>query len=303
MSNNLEKICIVTGASGFIGNFLIEKLVIDNWNVHCIIRNDFNTKYKDKISLHYYDGSIKSVIDAFSKSKPIIVFHLASLFLVNHKPNDIEQLIDSNIKYGSYILEAMKLSNCLNLINVGSSWQNYNKDEYNPVNLYASTKEAFEKLIKFYVEAYNFKVITLRIFDTYGPGDKRNKILNLLKKQIQSLFPLKMSRGNQKINLVHVSDVIEAFTIAAKRLLEKAVNNNEIYSIKSELEISLKDLVLLINSINNTSLKIEWGGLDYKDREVMEPLYYYPTLPKWNAKINLNDGLRNFFKERFNEKK
>jgi nucleoside-diphosphate-sugar epimerase len=302
MSKDQERVCLVTGASGFIGNFLIEKLVIDGWNVHCLIRNEFHTKYQDKISLHYYDGSIKSVIGAFSKSKPKIVFHLASLFLVNHKSNDVEQLIDSNIKYGSYILEAMKFSKCLNLINVGSSWQNYHKVEYNPVNLYASTKEAFEKLIKFYVEAYNFNVITLRLFDTYGPGDKRNKILNLLKKQIELLPPLKMSPGNQKINLVHVSDVVEAFTIAANRLLDKAVNTNEIYSIKSELEISLKDLVSLINSINNTSLNIEWGSLDYRDREVMEPLCYYPCLPQWKPKINLNDGLRSFFKESLDEK-
>jgi nucleoside-diphosphate-sugar epimerase len=296
MSDKLEKSCLVTGATGFIGKSLIKRLACDGWNVHCIIRKDLNFKYEDKVSLHYYDGSIKSVIDAFSESNPKIVFHLASLFLVNHKPNDIEQLIDSNIKYGSYILEAMKMSKCLNLINAGSSWQNYNKDEYNPVNLYASTKEAFEKIIKFYVEAYNFNVITLRIFDTYGAGDERNKILNLLKKQIGSLSQLKMSPGNQKINLVHVSDVIEAFTIAANRLLEKALNNNEIYSIKSELEISLKDLVLLINNISNTKVKIEWGGLDYRDREVMEPLCYYPSLPNWDAKINLNDGLRDFLK-------
>jgi nucleoside-diphosphate-sugar epimerase len=197
----------------------------------------------------------------------------------------------------------MKLSKCLNLINVGSSWQNYNKDEYNPVNLYASTKEAFEKIIKFYVEASNFSVITLRLFDTYGVGDKRNKILNLLHKQIRSSFPLKMSPGNQKINLVHVSDVIEAFAIAANRLLEKPLKNNEIYSIKSKKEISLKDLVLLINSITNTDIKIDWGGLDYRDREVMEPLCYYPTLPSWEPKINLNDGLKIFFNDYINEKK
>jgi nucleoside-diphosphate-sugar epimerase len=303
MSEKKDKSCLLTGASGFIGGFLIGKLISNGWNVHCVIRKKSSIKYQDKVIYHFYDESIESVIDAFSKSKPKIVFHLASLFIVNHKPNDITHLIDSNIKYGSYILEAMKLSKCSNLINVGSSWQNYNKDEYNPVNLYASTKEAYEKIIKFYVEAYSFNVITLRIFDTYGFGDKRNKVLNLLLNQLGTLTPLKMSPGAQKINLVHVSDVAEAFIIAANRLLKRSKNKNEVFSIKSEVEYSLKDLVLLINNINNIELKIEWGGLDYRDREVMEPLCLYPSLPNWKPKVNLCDGLKYFFEESLSEQK
>ncbi|WDC83286.1 NAD(P)-dependent oxidoreductase [Caloramator sp. mosi_1] len=115
------------------------------------------------------------MINYFLKHKFDAIFHLASLFIAEHDSNQIDDLLKSNIIFGTHILEAMKYGNVKNMVNIGTYWQHYKNEEYNPVCLYAASKEAFEKIIEFYIQVENIKVITLKLYDIYGINDKRKK--------------------------------------------------------------------------------------------------------------------------------
>ena len=172
----------VTGATGFIGKRLASKLITEGWEVHILVRESSKILKEANISqmhIHVHDGSIGNLIDIIGTVKPSIVFHLASSFIAQHESKDVNELILSNILFPSQLLEAMNIAGVKGLINTGTSWQNYQSKAYDPVCLYAATKEAFEALIKYYENAHQFKVITLKLFDTYGPGDNRKKIFSL----------------------------------------------------------------------------------------------------------------------------
>jgi len=286
---------IVTGATGFVGSHLSRKLVELGYNVHIISRPSSTYEnletIKDKIDIFEYNQNMTELINYFKIVDADIVFHLASLFISEHKSDEIDDLINSNIKFGTHILEAMSKSDTYNLINTGTSWQHYKNEEYNPVNLYAATKQAFEDIIEYYVKALDFNVITLKLFDTYAEDDNRDKLINLLGKFAKEKKKLKMSPGEQKIDLVHVDDVVDAFISSYDLIKEKEISHNK-YAVSSGQEIKLKNLIELYEEVTGNEILVEWGGRPYRKREVMELWRNFNKLPNWEAKISLKEGIK-----------
>lgn len=293
----MQKI-LITGATGFIGMNLAKKFIQDNFEVHIIARPSSNLKLlkniKNNLQIHLYDGTIHSLIHIFEKVKPRIVFHLASLFIAQHTVDDIDKLIASNILFGAQLIEAMLKNEVYYLINTGTSWQHYKNKDYSPVCLYAATKEAFDKILQFYIETTPLKVITLKLFDTYGPNDSRGKLMNFLKNNSNEQKLLKMSPGEQLIDLVYIDDVVNAFVLAGQRILKNNSKKMESFAVSSGSLISLKELVKLFENISGTKLYIKWGGRPYRDREVMLPWNTGKHLPGWSAKVSLKEGLSKF---------
>lgn len=288
----------LTGATGFIGSSLAKRLVSEGHELSIIVRPDSKLAVLEEclacIRVHIYDGSYESLRLALEISKPEVVCHIASLFLAQHAPNDVARLIESNINFPTQLVEAMSQLGIKHLINTGTSWQHFENQAYSPVNLYAATKQAFEALLTYYAEAHSFKIITLKLFDTYGPGDTRPKLFSLLRKAARTGEPLHMSPGDQLLDLVYIDDVINAFCEAINQLiLDSGQSYYEAYAISNyPALISLKSLASLYQKIIKKNININWGRLPYRKREVMIP--WNPKnyiLPNWKPIFDLNTGL------------
>lgn len=287
---------LITGATGYIGSNLTRRLVNEDNNVSIIIRS--NSKLNlikdivDKINIHVHDGTTEGMMKILEKVQPDIVFHLASKFISKHKSEDIKPLIESNILFGTQLIEAMSKNNIKYLINTGTAWQHYKNCNYNPVCLYAATKQAFEDILKYYIEVEELKVITLKLFDTYGPNDRRPKIMNLLNRISGSKEELLMSPGQQYLDLVYIDDVIEAFLRAGSIIRASIDIKQESYVVSSGKPIKLKDLVEIFEKISGRKLNVKWGGLPYRNREVMYPWDKGRTLEGWKPRISIEDGIK-----------
>lgn len=288
-------IALITGATGFIGSNLVRRMVSDGWEVHIIVRPNSDLAILgscvDKTGVHTYDGSTSDLIEIVKTTSPDIVIHLASLFLAQHTTDDVLSLIQSNILFASQLLEAMDANGVRIIINTGTAWQHYEDADYNPVCLYAATKQAFEAILEFYVEARDFSAITLQLNDTYGPMDPRSKLFSLLRKAGRSQEALQMSAGEQLIDIVYIDDVIAAFLLAAGRLVNANSKAHAIYSVTSSRPIKLKDLVEKYRKITGSTLAVEWGARPYRPREVMVPWSRGQTLPHWVATTPLDEGI------------
>ncbi len=287
-------IAMVTGATGFVGSHLVRKLVREGWQVHIISRatSIFPTAPEFiEVVNHEYDGCTQRMVDIVAQAKPDVVFHLASKTQSEHQPADVESLIQSNVLFGSQLLEAMKINGIDKFVNTGTFWQHYNNEDYNPVCLYAATKQAFEALLEYYVQACGIKAITLELFDNYSTDDPRPKLFNLLNKAAASGESLAMSPGEQMIDLVHIEDVVDAYLIAAQCLLEGSVANHETYAVSSGQALSLKKLVQLYEDVTGQTVVVNWGGRAYRQREVMMPWNRGKQLPGWNPKVTIKMGI------------
>lgn len=140
-------------------------------------------------------------------------------------------------------------------------------------------------------------MITLKLFDTYGPRDPRNKLVNLLLKTARDGTSLSMSPGEQYIDIVHVDDVVAAYLTAAERLQDGLVKKNESYGVASGKPIRLRDLVDLIGRVSGSRINVDWGGRPYRPREVMQQWSGYRPLPNWVPRITLAAGLRDLWLE------
>lgn len=285
----------ITGATGFIGSHLVNGLVKENHDVSILCRKNSNlnslNSVINKISVYRCDDNINEIINAFNEFKPACVIHLAAFFKADHKKDDVYKFIDSNIKYPSIILEAMDRCGIKNFINTGTAWQHYNNEEYNPVCLYAATKESFEKIIDYYTNALSFKCITLKLFDTYGENDNRGKLISILKKCAESNIELNMTEGNCKIDLTHVDDIVNGF-IKALEYIEYIESGSHVkYALCTERLLSLRDVIRIFEAKTGYKLKVNWGSREYRKREVMEPWNKYEILPNWKSEISFEEGI------------
>lgn len=285
---------LVTGATGYIGSNLVKHLVTQGWEVHIVTRTESDLRLLepllDALTIHEHDGTAQGMIDLVGCARPDFVYHLASLFLGQHTAAQVDSLILSNVLFSAQLAEAMVRHGVKYLINTGTSWQHHNNEDYNPVNLYAATKQAFEDILKYYVEAANLKVTTLALFDTYGPADPRNKLISMLWKTALSQEPIAMSAGEQLIDLVYIDDVIDAFMVATSGIESQQPGHCR-YGISSGSPVILRDLVNSFTNATGLRVPITWGGRPYRPREVMIPWASYSVLPGWNPRVAFEYGI------------
>jgi nucleoside-diphosphate-sugar epimerase len=291
---------LITGGTGFIGANLVKRLISEGLNVHIIVRPTSELEQLNDvvnlIHIHIYDGSIESLLKIFELSRPNIVLHLASLFLAQHTPCDITPMIQSNLIFATQLVEAMVVNKVYKLINTGTSWQHYENKDYSPVCLYAATKQAFEAILQFYLETTSMQAITLKLFDSYGADDPRQKLFSLLEKVAYRQEILAMSPGNQQINLVYIEDIINAYCVAIDKLTTGLNSSHESYAVGSNVQLSLKEVVCIYEEEIGYKLPIAWGDRAYRDREVMEPWNRGISIEGWKPQVNIREGIRKIIK-------
>lgn len=284
---------LVTGATGFIGTNLTRELRKEH---NLFILGQFE-RDPEKLNLPGYimTDDIPALADYIREKQIEGIIHLASLYLTVHQPEQIKDLVSSNVFFGTAVLEAASLAGCVKwFLNTGSIWQNYNTKgmEYNPVNLYAATKQAFIDMSKYYTDVFGIRFCTLKLCDTYGPNDTRRKIFKLFKDYSESGDVLKMSPGEQLIDLLYISDIVEGFKHLAMLLASNEIIDDE-YVLSSGKQIPLRELASIYQRVSGRDIKIEWGGLPYRKREVMKP-WKGKVLRGWSAKVSLEEGIRLF---------
>jgi nucleoside-diphosphate-sugar epimerase len=231
-------------------------------------------------------------LSALESSKPDVVVHLASAVVIEHT-DSIDSIIESNIRFPTLLLDAMIETGSKRLINTGTSWQHFNdKLTYDPVNLYAASKQAFADIAVYYERAHLLRLRTLKLFDVYGSRDDRRKLIPLLLNVRLTGEPLDLSPGEQIVDLVHVEDVARAYLAVAEHLMAQTEPDNAEYMVRSGELVSIRELVAMIERVGERPLPVKWGGRKYRAREVMKPSSLVSPVPGWRPHISLESGLR-----------
>lgn len=286
---------LISGATGFIGKNLVKRLIEKNHNVCAIVRNSTNTNPLDKdVKVFFFNDNIADLISFIRDEKIDGVIHLASLVLTTHKTEDVRGLIDSNVFLPTAILEAAIQCKTPWFINTGTIWQHYKNKKYSPVNLYAATKQAFESIAKYYTETTTINFVTVEPCDNFGPFDTRPKIFNLLLKISKDKEALSMSPGEQLLDISYIDNIIDGYMQMIK-LLSKDTEKKlcgKTFVINSDKRISLKRFVELFEKISKTKLNINWGGKEYRPREVMIPWEKGVRIPGWKPLVSTENGIK-----------
>lgn len=234
------KTVLVTGAAGFIGSFLSERLLSDFKNIRVIgfdsVNDYYDIRLKEsrlkKLQKHENFIFIKAnladkdkVNEVFCKYSPQIVVNLAAQAGVRYSITNPDAYIESNIIGFYNILEACRHSYddgatpVEHLVYASSSsvyGSNkkvpYNTDDKvdNPVSLYAATKKSDELMAHAYSKLYNIPSTGLRFFTVYGPAGRPDMAYfgftdKLLRGETIRIF----NYGNCKRDFTYIDDIVE----------------------------------------------------------------------------------------------
>lgn len=234
------KTVLVTGAAGFIGSFLSERLLSDFEDIRVIGFDSVNDYYDirlkesrlEKLQKHENFTFIKAnladkdkVNEVFCKYSPQIVVNLAAQAGVRYSITNPDAYIESNIIGFYNILEACRHSYddgatpVEHLVYASSSsvyGSNkkvpYNTDDKvdNPVSLYAATKKSDELMAHAYSKLYNIPSTGLRFFTVYGPAGRPDMAYfgftdKLLRGETIRVF----NYGNCKRDFTYINDIVE----------------------------------------------------------------------------------------------
>jgi nucleoside-diphosphate-sugar epimerase len=287
---------LITGATGFVGKNLIQKMKREH-DLHILVRPNSNWADLGISNVFEFSDNTAQLAEYLKEKHIDGIIHLASLYIAEHKTEQVKDIVISNVYLGTALLEACKIAGTKWFLNTGTIWQNYNapdySDEYHPVNLYSASKQAFMTMAQYYTETTDIRFCTLKLCDTYGPNDTRSKIFALFHQIAKSGDVLQMSPGNQKLDILHIDDVINGFLTMVNLL----ATNKEIldeYVLTSYSHISLKEIAETFTKVTGQNINVNWGGRLYRIREVIKPWKGTPV-PKWMPIINIEKGIKSLY--------
>ncbi len=269
---------LITGATGFIGSHLTRRLIQAGFAVGIIKRENSNTwRIKDLVDrIAAYDVDLRdthAISKAVSHFSPDAIIHLATYYTVEHKPQEISLMIDTNVLGTVNLLESAKESMVELFVNTSSCFV-YRESkaklkenaDLNPLNLYALTKIQAEQAFNFYAEKYGLRAVTFRLFPPYGPADHERRLIPYVIKSLSEGRELKLTSGGQRWDFVYVEEIVEAYLklLSVSKLLQK----HEIFNIGTGNAVSVREVVSRIKGITDSKLEPEWGAIPHRKNEV-----------------------------------
>ncbi len=295
---------LLTGATGFVGGHLAATLVGQGVEVVALTRPGSTRPLSPGVTAVRVPATAAALESAVRAARPDVCAHLATLFLAQHRPEDVVPLIEANLVLGTRLAEALAAVGDVPLVDVGTVWQHVGGAGYCPANLYAATKQAMADLLTAYALRHGLPVVRLTLTDTYGPRDPRRRLLPALVEAAAERTPVELSSGHQLVDLVHIADVVRAFDAVMRRVgdahdpLVPASDGSTRFGVSSGAPVSIRDLVATLDSVSPHPVDARWGARPDRPLEMREPWDAGPPVPGWSPSVALADGLAELVAER-----
>lgn len=316
---------LVTGAAGFIGNFVAERLCMMGHKV--IGLDNLNDYYDPQLKLarlkrieHFANFKFvkidladrQGVADLFAAEKFERVIHLAAQAGVRHSIENPMAYIDSNLVGMATILEGCRHNKVGHLVYASSSsvygankkipFSEEDRVDY-PVSLYAATKKANELMAHTYSHLYSLPTTGLRFFTVYGPWGRPDMAPFLFTEAIDNDKPIKVfNNGNMQRDFTYIDDIVEGIIRIQEHIPSTDCDNisegsgfYQLFNIGNSTPVQLENF---INSIETAlGKKARKLYLPIQSGDVMTT---YADINNLNTKIDfkpqtdIQDGVNKF---------
>lgn len=253
---------LVTGATGFIGSHLTERLTKEGHKVKALIRNSESENKARKETINLLERlnveiCFGNLLDKNSLKNAVknvdVIFHLAAIarpmaipkkayFKINEEgtKNLLEEACkNKKIKKIVIMSSVSAVGTARNGVAVNE------KTECNPVDTYGWSKLAGEKVAFSYFKEYKLPIVLLRPPMVFGPRDF--EMLKLFKTISKGIFPIRSN--NKGMEFLYVENLVEACLCALKE-----GKNGEIYNISNGEHYSINDIIHAVEKANNKKI-------------------------------------------------
>ncbi len=304
---------LVTGAAGFIGSHLCQKLLEENKKVigidnldpyYDVTIKENNLKLLAHPNFQFFQTSILDLVEMkkiFEQTKPQIIVHLAAKAGVRPSLLNPAAYEQTNILGTMNLLKLAHQYNIQKFISASSSSvYGENKkipfsetDEVNdPMSVYAATKRAGELLCKTYNHLYGIPMVCLRFFTVYGPRGRPDMAVYKFTKNIHEGKPIDVfGDGSMQRDYTYVDDIVQGIQGA----MDYSKTPFEIFNLGNNKPNTINQLVSCIEQSLEKKAKINYLPLQAGDvpitcadiSKAQKYLHFTPKTP-------LKEGIEHF---------
>lgn len=299
---------LVTGAGGFIGSHLAERLVALGADVRALVRYTSSGHWgwleQSPVKAHM-EVVLGDVRDFFSVREAIrgadVVFHLAALIGIPYSYQAPQSYLHTNVEGTLNVLQAARELETSRVVFTSTS-EVYGSARYVPIDEkhplqaqspYSASKIAADKLAESYYLSFGLPVTIARPFNTYGPRQSSRAVIPTIISQALSGSEIRLGSLLPTRDFNFVSDTVEGFvsTMSTGRAI------GEVMNFGSGTEVSIQDLIRKIEKLLGKDLRVvgEQARIRPEDSEVQR-LCANSTAARellgWAPRVSLEDGLR-----------
>lgn len=301
---------LVTGAGGFIGSHLAERLVALGAEVAAFVRYNAAGRrglldalpLPDQQKIEIIAGDLldyDSVAQAASGRD--IIFHLAAIIAIPISYARPSLVIDNNVRSTMNVLQAARGSGAKRIVLTSSSEvygtaQRVPIDESHPLEAqspYAASKIACDKIAQSYHLSYSLPLVTLRPFNTFGPRQSARAIIPTIITQALTQNRIFLGATHPTRDFNFVSDTVEGFI----KIAEKPGIEGQVFHIGSGREISIGELADRITKLIGKDTQVIFDATRIRpEASEVNRLICDASRAKaelgWEPQVSLDEGLR-----------
>ena len=308
MSNTGEKV-LVTGAGGFIGSHLVERLVQEGMRVRALVhynaRNDWGMlELLPKHVLSDVEVVPGNVQDPFSVNSAVkgceVIYHLSSLIAIPYSYVAPQSYVTVNVLGAVNVMQAARQHSVRRVVHTSTS-ECYGTARYVPIDEqhplqgqspYSASKIGADMLAESYWRSFRLPVSILRPFNTFGPRQSARAVIPTIVSQALSGDEVRIGSLTPTRDLNYVDDVVDAFVRAGSH--PEAVGR--VINVGSGREISIGDLATLILKLTKSKAIVitDQQRIRPENSEVERLLCNADQarkLLKWTPRVSLEEGL------------
>lgn len=273
---------LITGASGFIGKALSNKLTSIGFNVI-----KFNSSYGDIAHFNF--------VNEFSNIKINHIFHLAAKTFVPDSWINPLKFYETSVLGTGNILEFCK---CRNIPLTFISAYIYGEPEQLPIrencklnanNPYAHSKLLAEEMCQFYSENFNIKIVIARPFNIYGKHQNEKFLIPYILKQVLQNEEIKVKDLHPKRDYLYLDDLVDGLIQTMN-----CNNNFSIFNFGSGYSLSVEDIIQKIQEIVGSNKKVIAENIQRKN-EIMNVVADITKAQEelgWRPRISFQEGIK-----------
>lgn len=291
---------LVTGATGFVGSHLVDRLVEKGHEVAIFCRPTSNkwrisAKLPHVVSIEGTFEDVEASEPALLSFRPEAVYHLGWWGVQNTHRNVTAQ-VEVNIKSSLQLMTSAQKAGCVVFVGLGS------QAEYGPLNcviaedaptqpttLYGASKLSTNHILRVLSHGTGMRFHWVRLFSCYGPRDHATWMIPHVIMTLMRGDKPALTEGRQLWDFIYVDDVIDALCAFTE------VRPEGVYNLGSGISRPLCEMVTLIRDAINPLLPLGFGEVPYRPDQVMHLQANISRLSKatgWRPMTSLEVGIK-----------